>query len=155
MESVELRQSLAPTHPPKARQLYAYLPHAMDWTPFTRHHVGETVQILAFTFIAFWLLRPKLAGEPLLPVDADWAYRKPLKRAGARLVTLVNATFDACGRSAVRFAFAVQGVLANPIAAVRGADRKTYDADEHRPTIGVTAVLALAVAGAIALWIAS
>jgi len=134
--------------------LYRYLPYPMEWTPFTLHHVGETVQILAFTFIAFWLLRPKLAGQPLLPIDTDWVYRKPLKRWGGRLVTVVNAVFAACGRSATRFALSFQEVLANPVAAIHGADRKTYDADENRPTIGLTALLALALAGAIAIWVA-
>jgi len=134
--------------------LYAYLPYEMEWTPFTRHHVGESVQILAFTFIAFWLLRPKLAGEPKLPVDTDWVYRKPLKRAGGWLVARVNSVFEGCGRSAARFAIAAQKFLANPIAAVQGHDRRTYDADEDRPTIGVTALIALALAGVLAFWIA-
>lgn len=134
--------------------LYAYLPYEMNWTPFTLHHVGETVQILTFTFVAFWLLRPKLAGQALLPVDTDWFYRKPLKRAGGWFVTAVNRTFARFGRSATRFALSAQKVMANPMAVISGDDRKTYDADEHRPTIGVTALIALVLAGLIAFWVA-
>jgi len=135
--------------------LYRALPYPMEWTPFTRHHLGETIQILTFTFVAFWLLRPKLAGEALLPVDTDWIYRRPLKRAGSWTVTAVNALFSACDRSARRAGLGAQKILANPVAAVRGHDRRTYDADEDRPTIGVTALIALALAGLLALWVAS
>jgi multicomponent Na+:H+ antiporter subunit D len=134
--------------------LYAYLPYEMSWTPFTLHHVGETVQILTFTFVAFWLLRPKLAGQALLPIDTDWFYRKPLKRAGGWFVTVVNRTFAQLGRSAARFALSAQKVMANPVAVISGDDRKTYDADEDRPTIGVTALIALVLAGLIAFWVA-
>jgi multicomponent Na+:H+ antiporter subunit D len=135
--------------------LYDALPYPMEWTPFTRHHLGETIQILTFTFIAFWLLRPKLAGQPLLPIDTDWFYRRPLRSLGSFAVDVVNRVFEACGRSAGRFGIATQKLLANPVAAVRGHDRRTYDADEHRPTIGVTALIALALAGILAFWVAS
>jgi len=40
------------------------------------------------------------------------------------------------------------------MAVISGDDRKTYDADEDRPTIGVTALIALVLAGLIAFWVA-
>ncbi|MEM8885495.1 MAG: Na(+)/H(+) antiporter subunit D [Planctomycetota bacterium] len=135
--------------------LYDLLPNEMTWRPYTAHHLGESIQILTFTFVAFWLLRPKLAGEPKLPVDTDYFYRVPLKRWGGRLVTAINVAFAACGRSAAWFALRVQEFLANPVAAVTGRDRRTYDSNDDRATIGVSALIALVVAGAVALWVAA
>jgi multicomponent Na+:H+ antiporter subunit D len=134
--------------------LYAYLPNRMTWGPYTLHHIGETVQILTLTFVAFWLLRPKLAGQALLPIDTDWLYRKPLAQAATGLVTMVNATFALCSRSTRRFAIDAQRFLANPVAFWRGKDHKTYDNDEDRPTIAVSAFLALVLVGVLAYWVA-
>jgi len=134
--------------------LYAYLPNEMSWGPYTLHHLGETIQLLTLTFVAFWLLRPKLAGQALLPVDTDWVYRKPLARLGSGLVTAVNVLFATCARSSRRFAIDAQRFLANPVAFWRGMDHKTYDNDEDRPTIAVSAFLALVLVGILALWIA-
>jgi len=135
--------------------LYDYLPNKMDWSPYTWHHMGETMQLLTLTFVSFWLLRPKLAGQAKLPIDTDWFYRVPLKRLGEWLVDVVNATFDSSGRSARRFAIYAQRFLANPVAFWRGKDHKTYDNDEDRPTIAVTAFLALVIVGVLALWVSA
>ena len=134
--------------------LYRLLPYDMDWHPYTLHHLGETMQILSMTFVCFWLLRPKLAGEPKLPIDTDWLYRKPLPVIGMKITIAVNRFFEKCGRSATRFAIAAQKFLANPAAVVMGADRRTYDPDNHRATIGVTALVALVLVGVLALWVA-
>lgn len=65
--------------------LYRLLPFAVDFEPYTVAHVSLTVQLLAFTGLAFWLLVKKLGGEPTVTLDTDWAYRAlpgHLRRAG-------------------------------------------------------------------------
>ena len=74
---------------------------------------------------------------------------------GNAIVDAVNGVFNGLGRSAARFALSAQKLMANPPAAVSGDDRRTYDADEDRPTIGVTALIALVLAGVIAFWVAA
>jgi multicomponent Na+:H+ antiporter subunit D len=59
--------------------LYAILPYALDYEPYTYAHVLKASQMLLFTFVAFWIFRSKLGGEPLIPVDTDWIYRRPAR----------------------------------------------------------------------------
>jgi multicomponent Na+:H+ antiporter subunit D len=76
--------------------LYQHLPYPVDYHPYTLYHLTETVQILLFTFVAFWLMRGKLAGEPYLPVDTDWLYRKPGKWIANQVVVVINRGFSLC-----------------------------------------------------------
>ena len=133
--------------------LYRFLPNEMDWGPYTLHHLGETIQILALAFTL--LLRNGLYPPNIRAtlLDTDWFYRVPLKHLGNWIVDFANAIFDTCGRSSRRFAVAAQQFLANPVAFWRSQDRKTYDNDEDRPTIAVSAFLALVIVGIFALWV--
>jgi multicomponent Na+:H+ antiporter subunit D len=54
---------------------YELLPFAVDYTPYTAVKVVDTMQLLAFTALGFWLLVRKLGGEPTITLDTDWAYR--------------------------------------------------------------------------------
>jgi multicomponent Na+:H+ antiporter subunit D len=59
--------------------LYKMLPYpeeAMKYFPYTSYHVSETLQILLFTGVGFFLLIKKLAPEPVISLDMDWFYRK-------------------------------------------------------------------------------
>jgi multicomponent Na+:H+ antiporter subunit D len=76
--------------------LYARLPfQPFEYHPYTVDHVVGAVQLLLGTGVAFWLLRPKLAGEPTVSVDTDWFYRRPLRIAVTHLVTLAASTGSA------------------------------------------------------------
>jgi multicomponent Na+:H+ antiporter subunit D len=60
--------------------LYSMLPHAEEATKYLRevyspYHVSETLQILLFTGLGFFLLLKKLAPEPKISLDLDWPYR--------------------------------------------------------------------------------
>jgi multicomponent Na+:H+ antiporter subunit D len=57
--------------------LFALLPFPLDWEPYSWSHLTKAVQMLAFTFLAFWLFRAKLGGEAKLAMDTDWVYRRP------------------------------------------------------------------------------
>ncbi len=56
--------------------LYRMLPFPVEYHPYTAYHLSETVQILGFTALAFYLLRKKLTPEPKLNLDLDWFYRR-------------------------------------------------------------------------------
>lgn len=60
--------------------LYRMLPYEVDYHPYTAYHVSETLQILLFTAVGFFLLIKKLEPEPTISLDLDWFYRK-----GARM----------------------------------------------------------------------
>ncbi len=55
--------------------LYNMLPYPVDYQPYTAYHVSETMQILLFTALGFFLLVKKLAPEPTISLDMDWFYR--------------------------------------------------------------------------------
>jgi multicomponent Na+:H+ antiporter subunit D len=55
--------------------LYQMLPYPVHYEPYTAYHVVETLQILAFTALGFFLLLKKLTPEPTISLDLDWFYR--------------------------------------------------------------------------------
>jgi multicomponent Na+:H+ antiporter subunit D len=61
--------------------LLPYQPEAADYAHhvYSSYHVSESLQILLFTMLGFFLLIKKLAPEPTISVDMDWFYRKGAK----------------------------------------------------------------------------
>jgi len=58
--------------------LYRMLPYpevAAEFHPYTAYHLSETMQILMFTALGFFLLLDKLTPEPTISIDMDWFYR--------------------------------------------------------------------------------
>ena len=74
--------------------LYAWLPHAMDYEPYTVYHVVEITQIALLTFVVFWWLRKKLAPELTTVLDLDWFYRKAAPATRLVFVEKVDAFYD-------------------------------------------------------------
>jgi multicomponent Na+:H+ antiporter subunit D len=62
------------------RILYDLLPYPVEYHPYTPSHVVSMSQLLLFTFLAFWLFRRMLQGEPTLTLDMDWFYRMAGKK---------------------------------------------------------------------------
>jgi len=56
--------------------LYQMLPYPVEYHPYTAYHVTETLQILLFTAVGFFLFVKKLVPEPVISLDMDWFYRK-------------------------------------------------------------------------------
>lgn len=56
--------------------LYGMLPNPVEYHPYTSYHVSETLLVLLFTAVGFFLLIKKLAPEATISVDLDWFYRK-------------------------------------------------------------------------------
>jgi len=59
--------------------LYNILPYPAEFVPYTGQHISETLQILLFTALGFFLLLRHLAGTPTISLDTDWFYRKGAK----------------------------------------------------------------------------
>jgi multicomponent Na+:H+ antiporter subunit D len=60
--------------------LYKMLPYQNEAADYALHvyssyHVSESLQILLFTALGFFLLVKKLAPEPTISIDMDWFYR--------------------------------------------------------------------------------
>ncbi|MCK5231850.1 MAG: Na+/H+ antiporter subunit D, partial [Desulfobulbaceae bacterium] len=60
--------------------LYNMLPYPVHFHPYTTYHIWETVQILLFTQVGFFLMIKILKGKEAISLDTDWFYRK-----GARI----------------------------------------------------------------------
>ncbi len=56
--------------------LYAWLPLAVTYQPYTVEHVVTQLQLLLFTTLAFLLLRRQLKPTPTINLDCDWFYRR-------------------------------------------------------------------------------
>jgi multicomponent Na+:H+ antiporter subunit D len=126
--------------------LYKLLPHAVQWDPFTTHHLVETVQILIFTFLGFWVMRKVLKPKAKIALDLDWFYRKPAKLARKILVDPWDKSFDWIEAQAINIARKLTNVAKNPILPFSSDKKdKTYTPDRYRPAAGqlVFAVLGL------------
>ena len=56
--------------------LYNMLPYAdVTYHPYGGYHLSETLQILAFTGLAFIFLKDKLGPKESISLDLDWFYR--------------------------------------------------------------------------------
>ena len=69
--------------------LYGLMPNPVDYQPFVGAKLSETLQLLTFTGLAFWLLAKKLGGEPSVTLDTDWLYRSAPQRFAAATLPLV------------------------------------------------------------------
>ncbi|MDA3785681.1 MAG: Na(+)/H(+) antiporter subunit D [Deltaproteobacteria bacterium] len=57
--------------------MYDMLPYQWaQYQPYTAYHLAETLQILCFTALGFFLLLSKLTPEAKISIDLDWFYRK-------------------------------------------------------------------------------
>jgi multicomponent Na+:H+ antiporter subunit D len=118
--------------------LYGMLPYGPTYHPYTAYHLVETIQLLTFTFIGFWILRDKLAGEACIALDTDWFYRRGAFVADKALVQPVNILFTACGFLRGKVAETVIRHFRNPYRWLRmntgPADR--FLPDRERPFLG-------------------
>ncbi|WP_300669297.1 Na(+)/H(+) antiporter subunit D [Desulfoluna sp.] len=64
---------------PGTAWLYSMLPFDVNYHPYTSYHLSETLQILSFTGLGFYLMVKKLTPEDHMSLDLDWFYRKGAK----------------------------------------------------------------------------
>jgi multicomponent Na+:H+ antiporter subunit D len=56
--------------------LYKMLPFPVNYHPYTSYHLAETMQLLGFTGLGFFIMVKKLTPKPKINLDLDWFYRK-------------------------------------------------------------------------------
>ena len=71
--------------------LYALLPYAVDYVPYTGAHVVTQLQLLLFSGLAFFVMLAYLRRTLTLTLDVDWLYRA----AAPAAVRRVARAFDA------------------------------------------------------------
>ena len=82
--------------------LYALLPYAVKYQPYTWAHVLTQLQLLLFSGLAFFVMLPYLKRTLTITLDADWLWRKLLPSMAVGLNRLVGNAMDATGRDARR-----------------------------------------------------
>lgn len=114
--------------------LYQMLPFTAEYHPYTSYHLVEAVQVLIFTFIGFWVLREKLAGEPYIALDTDWFYRRAAGPITRLVLIPVNALFDSGAAMRDKLVKASVRWFANPYAWLnpRRTSLETYDPNQDR-----------------------
>jgi multicomponent Na+:H+ antiporter subunit D len=114
--------------------LYKLLPHPVHWNPFTTHHLVETVQILIFTFVGFWVMRKVLKPKAKIALDVDWFYRKPAVLLRRILVDPWDKSFDWIEAQAINIARRLTHFGRNPVLLFsKNRKDKTYTPDRYRP----------------------
>jgi multicomponent Na+:H+ antiporter subunit D len=71
--------------------LYDLLPFPVTYDPYSTYKVVQTLQLLGFTALGFWILVRKLGGEPTVTVDTDWVYRRLPTMVAHRAAPVVGA----------------------------------------------------------------
>ncbi len=127
--------------------LYRMLPFPVTYHPYTASHLVEAVQLLTLTFVGFWLLRDKLAGEPFIALDTDWFYRRGAAPVTRWIVVPINAAFTRAASlrdALVRF---VARGFANPRSWLypRRGGLKPFDPDRERAPISASLAFTLLV----------
>jgi multicomponent Na+:H+ antiporter subunit D len=146
--------------------LYARLPFASAYHPYTVDHVVASLQLLFGTGVAFRFYLRRLGGEPTVTLDTDWLYRRPLAEGFRRLVEAVRGLGRAEERSTSRLLAAAAPYFRNPFLAMGRArlavigdaepvpePDSDYDDNRYRLPIGVTVFWVVVYAALLALFL--
>jgi multicomponent Na+:H+ antiporter subunit D len=132
--------------------LYNLLPYPVDYRPYTAPHIVETIQILVFTGIGFWLLIKVLKPKNTISLDIDWFYRRPARLAyNVFVVPVSRLSAGRMGRAGVIRLLVSVGAnpsLPGPFGVLTGEDgredtAREYDPDRSRLPIGILLVTVL------------
>lgn len=114
--------------------LYQWLPNPVEWNPFTLHHLVETVQILVFTFVVFWLMRSVITPKAKIALDLDWFYRKPAKSVQKVIVDPWDKGFSKVEVWSLAIARKLAETAKNPYTVfVKRKKDQVYTPDRYRP----------------------
>ena len=94
--------------------LYNLLPFEVNYQPYTAGHLIETMQLLIFTGLGFWLVKSRLHAEGTITLDTDWFYRRPSRLAYNVFSVLVCRLYGAVENLAYRFVWYIVRLSDNP-----------------------------------------
>lgn len=137
--------------------LYGILPYSINYQPYSWGHIVETVQILIFTGIGFWLLIKVLKPKDSISLDFDWFYRRPAKLAYAVFIVPINQFFGLIERTATSLVLWLTRVSMNPVSWLFGTDRfeeskLEYDPDRQRLSIEPMVLIVVLLFVLILIW---
>jgi len=139
--------------------LYNLLPHPVHYQPYTTGHLLETMQLLIFTGLAFWLVIRKLHAEENITLDTDWFYRRPSRLAYNVFSVSICRLFGAVENLSLRLVRFTVKLGANPpgylVETTRSAryfffrtkkpvpEPLTFSPDRYRIALGVMVLVVL------------
>jgi multicomponent Na+:H+ antiporter subunit D len=145
--------------------LYRLMPFPVSYRPYTAAHLLETLQLLAFTGLGYWLLAAKIDTKALMTLDVDWFYRKPAPLLFRFVVLSLDRAFAAAELVALDFARALAKASSNPVEFasrfLADADRRRtrrsgaiaiFDPDRHRPSVRYIILVVLSSLVVLLAW---
>ncbi|MFQ5683041.1 MAG: Na(+)/H(+) antiporter subunit D [Candidatus Binatia bacterium] len=139
--------------------LYAVMPFPVHYRPYNPSHLMETIQLLTFTGLAFWLLIGKIQCKSTITLDFDWFYRKPAGMVYDVAVGSVNRIFDVTESLGLRFVRTLARLSIDPVGHFlppvnllgsrgweshqEGSRPRLYDPDYYRLPVGVIILVLL------------
>lgn len=91
--------------------LYALLPYAVKYEPYTWAHVLTQLQLLLFSGLAFFVMLPYLKRALAITLDTDWLWRRLLARLAGALQRWMDRAGATAARRASRLGAAAQSLL--------------------------------------------
>jgi len=135
--------------------LYGMLPdQSALYKPYTAYHLAETLQVLGFTALGFYLFLKKLHPKAKISIDLDWFYRAPAPWLGRVLVGGVNQFFVWGGDVALQVADQAGRLARNPFQLLgrRGQPARDFDADLDRGPLSGPITLTLLLTVLVVAW---
>lgn len=145
--------------------LYRLMPFPVSYRPYTAAHLLETLQLLAFTGLGYWLLAAKIDTKAVMTLDVDWFYRKPAPLLFRFVVLSLDRAFAAAELVALDFTRALAKASSNPVEfasrfladAARRRTRRSgaiaiFDPDRHRPLVGYIILVVLSSFVVLLAW---
>ena len=117
--------------------LYMYLPFEVNYQPYTIYHLVEVIQISLLTFLGFWLLKKKMAPEPIIALDVDWFFRKAAPATRFVFVQKVDAFYDRVEEGILATARWLTEKFRNPMKWLNPFTKDTNKASSYSPSMEV------------------
>ena len=94
--------------------LYNVLPYDLQYHPYTAGHLWETLGLLLFSGMVFWLIKHRLKPGEMINLDIDWFYRRPAHLAYRLFVEFPSICFGQFGTMTSSVVNHLSRIAANP-----------------------------------------
>lgn len=91
--------------------LYALLPYAVNYVPYTGAHVVTQLQLLLFSGLAFFIMLPYLKRTLTITLDTDWVWRSLLPALMAHVGLPLVGAWNLLMRSTLRWGSQALGLV--------------------------------------------
>jgi multicomponent Na+:H+ antiporter subunit D len=146
--------------------LYRAMPFPVAYRPYTAGHLLETLQLLVFTGLGFWLVMDKVHVERTITLDFDWFYRRPAPVLFHLAVVSLDRLFAAGEAATSNIARRLTQACANPVESAsrllfRSSERRDlggsndttfYDPNRYRPPMGFIILVVLSCFVVLLAW---